>query len=157
MSRKKYLYGALGLGALTLVALPIFAGGKYFGHGHKHGHGEHMMMSDKMIDRLSHRLDLQDAQRDSLYAAADEVRPQVREFRRQLLESRNALRDLNPNAEDYHEQVAALADKHGAMAREATTLVAGMKSTLAEVLDDAQMTKLMGMLERKRGRHKWHD
>ncbi len=164
--RKKFIYGALGVGTLALVALPIFAGGGACGErgGHdfgRHGFGGHGagMLSDRMIAKLSRKLDLEDSQREALFAAADEARPTFRQMREQLRESRRAMHTLDPKADDYDAKVAELADQHSALAGRMTMAMAGVKSTLSEVLSEAQMQKLMAMRKHRHGgrHHDYHE
>ncbi|MGR3984682.1 MAG: Spy/CpxP family protein refolding chaperone [Gammaproteobacteria bacterium] len=152
MSKKKWLFAALGAGALSMAALPLFAGGKCARDGWgKRGHG---VMSERMVDKISKRLKLDDSQRTALSTAAGEARPAMRAARKQLRESRRALREYDPKASDYDAKVARLAKTHGELAVQMTMLTAGMKSTLAEVLNDEQEQKLQEIIQR---RHRHHD
>ncbi|MGR3913109.1 MAG: Spy/CpxP family protein refolding chaperone [Gammaproteobacteria bacterium] len=151
MSKKKWWFAALGAGALGAVALPLFAGGQCERGGWgKHGHG---MMSERMIDKMSKRLKLDKNQRTTLYAAVDEARPALRAAREQLRESRRALHEFDPKAADYDGKVARLAKTHGELAVRMTMLAAGMKSTLVDVLNDAQEKKLKEYMARRHHRH----
>lgn len=171
---KKFIYGALGLSALAaVIAVPIYAGGGHGngwhddhddhgeyhdGHGdyhddhdrHGYGHGRHgygvHLLSDRKIDKLSRRLNLDAAQQDALFSAADEARAMEREVRQQLRESRRILSDLDANAADYADQVAEMAKQNGDLASRMTTALAEMKSKLAAVLTEAQMDELMERL-----------
>ena len=160
LNKKKAIYGALGFGALIAVALPIFAGAGG-GCGEKgHGFGKlygMSMMNDRMITKLSRKLDLETSQRDALFAAADEARPLVREMREQMHQSRRAMREYDPKAADYREKVADLAKKHSELAHKMTLMVADLKTTLVEVLTEQQMQKLKEVYKNKRqNRHKKH-
>ena len=156
--KKQIIYAVLGVGALTAVAVPIFAGGGHCSERGGHGLGGHdiHIMSDRMIGKLSRKLDLDDAQRKALYAAADDARPTLREMREQLRASRRALGDLDPKSTGYDAQVMSLAKKHGALASDMTLMVAGMKRAMADVLNAEQMEKLMNML-RHRDQHRHRD
>ena len=155
MSKKKIIYGVLGVGALTAIALPIFAGGGYCAgrEGHAFGGGHDMkMMSDRMITKLSRKLKLEESQRDALFAAADEVRPEFRSMREQMYQSRREMHDLEPKADNYDQKVAELAKKHAELASKMTVVVAEIKSTLADVLTEEQMAQLKEMREHRRHR-----
>ncbi|MDA7972006.1 MAG: periplasmic heavy metal sensor [Gammaproteobacteria bacterium] len=148
--KKKWLFAALGavaLAAAAIPALPLHAGAFGWGGHRDHNHGI-AMLSDRAIERFSKRLKLNDEQRAALFAAADEVRPKMRAARDQLRAARRALREFDPNAPDYDGKVAALAKTNGEMAAEVTTLIAGMKATLFEVLNDEQERRLARMVAR---------
>ena len=149
--KNKWLFAALGAGALAAAAIsapPLHAGAFGWG-GHRHdGNDGIRMLSDRSIERFSRRLKLSDEQRTALFAAADEVRPKMRDARDQLRAARRALREFDPNAPDYDGKVAALAKTNGEMAAEVTTLIAEMKATLFEVLNDEQERRLARMMAR---------
>ncbi|MGI9311767.1 MAG: Spy/CpxP family protein refolding chaperone [bacterium] len=154
MSKKKYLYAALA-GAIVIAGALAACNVRHDYHhdGDRIGHAHHgLMLGERMIKRLSRKLELDDAQRDALRTVAEDARPSLMRMRDQLRESRRAMLDLDPNAADYDDRVAELASQHGALASEMTRKAAEIKATLAEVLTAKQMERLTKMLSRDRHR-----
>ncbi len=142
---------SLGLAiAAAVVAAPVIAGDDGHHRG-RHGFGgpDVHMLSERMIGKLSRKLDLDDAQREALFAAADATRPAARDMRRQFREFHAAMHDLDPKAPDYAAAAAELAKQHGTMASAMTLLVADLKAIMAEVLSTAQMEKFQAMWQRR--------
>lgn len=156
MTIKKLTCGALiGVGILVvllLVACAYYAGKGHFGTGHHRYGSRHdsAMMSEGSLHKLSRKLDLDDAQRATLFSAGDDVRLAFKEMHQQMHESRKAMRALDPRAAGYDAEIAELATKQGRIVSQKIVMFAAMKSQFADILNEQQMQKLMKILERRR-------
>lgn len=160
--KQKFLFAALGAAALAAAALPFTAGAdhrNWFGRGGGDGGRGGFFLSDRMVDKLSKRLELSKAQRDAVYAAADEARPALRAARDQWRESRRAMRELTPGESGYDAKAAELAKANAKHAEQATLHIAKFKAGVFAALNAEQTAQLQKMLDRrgkgyKRGHHK---
>ncbi len=153
---KKVIYGVVGVSVLTAAALPIFAGnghGDGHGHGHSHGHSHgHGMESGYGSGSVNNRSgsnifqnvydQLNETQRNVLLGAANESRQTWLVMDKQMLQYRKDMMELNPKAKDYDAKVARLVEKEAELSRQMTLMRASMKSTMADVLTDAQMREI---------------
>ncbi len=156
MRKKTCIYGAIGIGALVIIAGALFAVfncWKYYDtDGHRYG-GKHpsYMMSEKRLNQLSRKLELDDAQRAALFTTAEPVRPAMQGMHEQMRAARRALFELDPKAEGYDAKVAELAEQHSELARHMTILIGQTKAKLGETFSEAQMQKFMRILKRRHG------
>jgi Spy/CpxP family protein refolding chaperone len=113
----------------------------------------HGAMSEHMVGRMVERLDLSDEQRDRLFAAIDAARPQMRSLGFDLMDNHRALRDLQPGAEGYQEQVAELARRQGELMERMIVARAGLKEQLRGVLTPEQAARFDEMHQDLHDRH----
>ncbi len=133
--------GAVGAG----VAYAFPTGGPHGcrgGHamsfeGHR-GYGD----SDRMIERMASSLDLSKEQRDAMYAIADKARPQTRELRDRLIETRKQLRALMAQGTPKESEVRKLADAQGKDIADMIVLRTKVRMEINGVLTDAQRQQL---------------
>ncbi len=144
--RKKVIYGVvgvvgvIGVGIFVAIGLSIFAMGN---HRHDHGPG---LMTDRMLDKMAEALHLDETQKNTLLSAAEKSKQEWDAVQKQMHESRKAMHYLDPKAYDYDVKVAGLAKTNADLAIKMTMMRASMKSTMADVLTDAQMQEVKKIL-----------
>ncbi len=129
------------------------------GHGHgmrsEHGHGHGMrsehgrgIRNDGMPSKIFQNLGLDEAQRNAFIDAANESKREWTAVSEQIRESRKIMQDMDPKADDYDVKVVELAKRHAELASQMTILMAGMKSTMADLLTDAQWQEIIKLEKR---------
>ena len=153
--------GTIGLAALTA---PLFAdegrscGKRHHGQGHYSmmgGHGPMSKNPEKMIKMMSHKLDLSDEQREQAFTKLDEVRPQIRQARRDIRQGMKRLHELDSSAENFTQTLNNLANEQGKLVADMIKLRTTMHFEIEQILTEEQKTKL-NELKQKRGKHN-HD
>ena len=165
MNKERLKYGAFGALILALAMVAVYAmhfgwhhwlgghsGGKHGQHyderhdGRHGGQGYHhgkYLFSERVMKKLSKRLDLSDQQRESLRGIAAEFHPLVQRLREQMRETRKALRELNPQTDNYRTQIADLAKRQAELATVLTVAIGDAKAKFADTLNEEQMAKFM--------------
>ena len=134
--------------ATTLLCV-LAAGGLVVSAASAHGR----MGGDRQLERMAERLDLDDAQLESVRAIVDAHRAEQRALRDQLREGREQIRRLGAEGDFNEEEVEALAEVQGDIMAELIVLKASMHSRIAAVLTDEQREAFAEMGERgRRGR-----
>lgn len=103
--------------------------------------------------RLADRLDLTEEQRQSMKAIGEKYRPELRDLRHQLTDTRAALAKTDVTDARLHElaEVQCKASTRMIIARR------NMRAEMDKVLTDAQRQKLKSMFEHGGHHRSWHD
>jgi len=138
---------------LVLVSSAVLATGAYAafdgdkGRGDRHfgGPGFGMPQPGMITGRMAERLDLDDAQRESVENVMSAAKPELKALREKLRANHDALKSLS--ADDP--EVQNIAISNGALATEATLLFARVRTEIDAVLTDEQRAKLAEFKDRK--------
>jgi len=131
--RKTLIIGMTAL-SLTLGGLGVAVAGGKMGHDGP--------MDGRMIDRLAHKLDLTDAQMDQVDEMMAGEFKDMRQQMRTMKDLRQDLRQLDPNAADYQQQVDTLAAQIAANTEQMVKMRAEQKQAFNEILTPDQRTEL---------------
>ena len=151
---KKTLSAAILTSAALIIAIPVVShaagykgdcdrGGKMFqGKGKYKGERMGGAMSERMLGRMSDKLDLTEEQQEQIKGIM-ETSQETREAARETMqENRQALRDLDPAAADYDAKVAEYAEVLASMKKEAILERADIRKQIDAVLTEEQQEKL---------------
>lgn len=144
----------LATGAATVNAI---AGGSG-PCGHRPAHmgfgmgGEARHSPERMLDRISHRLDLSEQQEADIRASFGKDAEQMKQLRRQMADNRAAVFGLDPRNPAFIAQHGELAAKQATLMQEMMQLRASRKAEIASVLTDDQYARWQEMRE-KSGKH----
>ena len=155
------LAGSIGLIALTA---PLFAdGGKNcqqrYGQSHYGLMGHHGPMSknpEKMIEKMSRKLDLTDEQRDQAFAKLDEFTPQIREARQAIRDGMKRLHEMDSEADNFESNLENIANQQGKLVADMIKLRTAMHLEFEQLLNDDQKAKFEEM-KQKRGKYRHGD
>ena len=149
--RKQLIIGitAALIGAGTLTAGIASAKGGWDRCGSDEGHhskyermeGKHQMRMSSMADKLG----LSDAQKDQMQALMKNKREQMKGQRGGMKGMHNAFQDLDVNASDYDQQVAALVTEAQQKTAEMIQMRAQQKKAMFEILTQEQQEKYLEM------------
>jgi Spy/CpxP family protein refolding chaperone len=156
--------------SIAMLSLPaIFLAGTFGSlqvqaqdNDHKKGHryeqgnkGEH---SERMLKRLSKKLDLTEQQQTDLKALFDNKKEasEGKHASRQALH--DAVRNLDPSAADYASKLAQVKQQAGLAAQNKIDNMMEMRQSLQSILTPEQFTKMQAFKEKrsehgKRGKH----
>ena len=153
---------ASSIGLITHTA-PLFADSedscqqRGYGKGHftmmgQHGPGN--KNPEKMIEKISRKLDLSDEQREQAYAKLNEITPRIKEKRQAIHEGMKRLHEIDPDADDFESSLQTIANEQGQLVADMILLQASMHIELEQLLTDEQKAQFDKM-KQKRGKH-WH-
>ena len=136
---KSYQFAPLAL--LSLLALSLVAeahpGGMKRGFG-----GPGAGFPDKMLERMSEHLDLDETQRQSVENILEASKPEFEALRDRFTANREALQALDPADASYSVNLEAAAAENGRLATEATLLRSRVRTEINAVLTEEQREKL---------------
>lgn len=112
------------------------------------GPGFGMPEPGKMIERMADRLDLDEAQHESLTNIVSAAKPQIDALREKARANRKALRALDAT----DPEVQTIAISNGELATEGTLLFTQIRSDINAVLTDEQRAKLAEAKENRKER-----
>lgn len=107
-----------------------------------------------MLEHMADHLDLDEAQRDSIQAIMESVRPEAKALREQARSNRQALHDADRSSPDYENVVNEVAVSNGNLATQATLLFAQVSGEVRDILTEEQLEKLERARERMQSRGK---
>lgn len=168
--KKKTLIAVVLTGTLAaggLLSLNAYADGKGFcdreGRQQHMGfdgghHGDRGHMGGPMggfalhkMERIAERLELSDAQRDTIFAAIDTARPTLRDAMRGMRDGRQTLMELDPASADYQSRSAELAASAGQNLSKMVSTLADVKAKVFAELNDEQRAELETLMAQRRG------
>jgi len=118
--------------------------------------GEYSMFKegrqDRMLERMTEKLDLTDDQQLSVRAIMDEFQPRKQALRDTMKENRQALREAQHSDSPDLNTIRNLAEQKGQYVTEKTLLRAEVKTRMDAVLTAEQRTKMQEMHEKRRSR-----
>ncbi len=120
-------------------------GGHEMGKGHGHG-----MDTEARIERMADTLDLTPEQRSQMRGIVDKSRPQTREVRDRLHDSRKQLRALMRQDKASEGEIRRLADMQGKAMADMIVLRAKVQADISSLLTPEQRQKL----QQRFGRHR---
>jgi Spy/CpxP family protein refolding chaperone len=126
--------------------------------GHRSAHMGHDMggamrhSPERMLGRISDRLDLSDQQEADIRASFGKDAEQMKDLRRQMADNRAALLGLDPRNPAFTAQHGELAAKQAALMQQMMQLRASRKAEIATVLTKDQYARWQEMRE-KFGKH----
>ena len=140
------LASSIGVAGLTA---PLFAdSGKSCQR--QQGKGHYSLMSqpglmnknpEKMIEMMSHKLDLSEEQRDQAFATLEEYSPQFLEKRQAIHEGMTRLHEIDTEAENYESSLQTIASEQGKLLADMIVLRTNMRIELEQLLTDEQKAK----------------
>ena len=148
--------GSIGVAALTA---PLFAdGGKHCDKRQGHysmmgGHGHMGKNPERMIEKMSRKLDLTDEQRDQAFAKLDEFRPQMRQARQALSDGMKRLHEIDADADNFNSNLDEIAEEQGKLVADMIKLRTTMQLEFEQLLNDEQKAELEQMKEKRSKRH----
>jgi Spy/CpxP family protein refolding chaperone len=107
---------------------------------------------ERMLGRISDRLDLSDQQEADIRASFGKDAEQMKDLRRQMADNRAALLGLDPRNPAFTAQHGELAAKQAALMQQMMQLRASRKAEIATVLTKDQYARWQEMRE-KFGKH----
>ncbi len=132
--------GLLAFVTVAMLSTIAYAGGNDGRPGPgRHGGGPGFGMPDPgmMIGRMAERLDLDDAQRESVKNIMEAAKPELKALREQFRANQEALQALDAG----DPEVQNIATSNGQLATEATLLVSRIRGEFHAVLTDEQLAK----------------
>lgn len=114
----------------------------------RHGGGPGFGMPDPgmMIGRMAERLDLDDAQRESVKNIMEAAKPELKALREQFRANQEALQALDAG----DPEIQNIAISNGELATEATLLFSRIRGEFHAVLTEEQLAKAAEMKEERR-------
>ena len=150
--------GTIGVTALTA---PLWADGgkncesRHHGKGHfsmMGGHGKMNKNPERMIEKMSRKLDLSDEQREQALAKLDELKPQLKEAQTAMRDGMKRLHDMDSNTANFTSNLDEIANEQGKLVADMIKLRTTMFVEFEEILTEEQKVKL-NEFRKKRGRH----
>lgn len=132
------------LGTSLILAMGVVAAQD---RGKDHRHGE------RMLERMSQRLDLDDAQRAEIQTIMEQSRPAMREHYHDMRHNRRELHRLMRDTDADIEVIRELAERQGGYTTELIMERAETTRAIRAVLTEEQQAKADRMMER-RGKHR---
>ena len=151
--------GSIGVAALTA---PLFADGgkncdkRHHGKGHYSmmgGHGHMGKNPEKMIEKMSRKLDLTEEQRDQALAKLDEFKPQMSQAHQALRDGMKRIHEIDADADNFPSNLDALADEQGKLVADMIKLRTTMHVEFEQLLNEEQKAELKEMREKRAKRH----
>jgi Spy/CpxP family protein refolding chaperone len=115
-----------------------------YGEGMGHSEGRH-----DPLQRLMHQVDLTDAQQSEIKAIIETSRTDTENVRKQLLDSRKAMRNLVTGSDYNIEKVRELADQQATLRAELTVARIDTMHRTLQVLTDEQQAKVAKLREQR--------
>ena len=143
--------GLLAFVTVAMLSTIAFAGGKDGRPGpdrHFGGPGFGMPDPGMIIGRMAERLDLDDAQRESVKNIMDAAKPELKVLREQLRANHEALQALDAG----DPEVQNIAISNGQLATEGTLLFSRIRGEIHAVLTDEQLAKAAELKEQRKER-----
>ena len=147
--RKRIILG-LGIVALAVVAATFQARAQGNGWGRCGGLGGPSV--ERIVERVSDRLDLNDAQKAQVNSIIAAERPRVEALFAQLGEGHRQMRAATANGQFNEEQVQQLAAQQAQTLTELFVAKERVKANVYQVLTPEQRTKADQMLDRMESR-----
>ncbi len=119
--------------------------------------GDRMFNSDRMVERATKHLDLNDEQQAEVKAVLDSLVPVMRDARDSRRAAREKLLELDPSSADYDTELGVLADAAADSARAMVTQLGIARQDLNAVLTEEQRAEFEDWLSKSRrwgGKHK---
>jgi protein CpxP len=117
--------------------------------GMQHGFGD----PARLAEHLTRRLDLDDAQAQSLRNIIEAAQPEMTDLRDRSRQNQEAIRSLDPTAPEYDASLSNLARENGELATAATLLHGRLRAEINAVLTPEQQQKLADDADH---RESWH-
>ena len=143
--------GLLAFVTVAMLSTIAFAGGKDGRPGPDRnfgGPGFGMPDPGMIIGRMAERLDLDDAQRESVKNIMDAAKPELKVLREQLRANHEALQALDAG----DPEVQNIAISNGQLATEGTLLFSRIRGEIHAVLTDEQLAKAAELKEQRKER-----
>lgn len=142
----------IALAGVLAVSASLFSGASLADHRVAGMHGMGMPgISEKMIRKMVHKLDLSEEQRSEVWAIYDEARPQIRQQREQLHEQQEALREAVADGANSR-VISELADDVGDSIGDLIVLKANTHRDIHNVLTKEQREKAAELREKRQKR-----
>lgn len=150
--------GSIGIAALT-APLIAHSGKSCEQRQHRsghfsmmNGHGPMNKNPEKMIEMMSHKLDLSDEQRDQAFTKLDDFRPQMQQAHQAISDGMKRIHEIDSGSDDFRSNLNELADQQGKLVAQAIKLHTTMHVEFEELLTAEQKLKLKEM-QQKHGNH----
>jgi Spy/CpxP family protein refolding chaperone len=121
------------------------------GHEMGKGHGRHGMDPEARIERMADALDLTQEQRSQMRGIVDKSRPQTREVRDRLRDSRKQLHALMQQDQAPEGEIRRLADSQGKAMADMIVLHTRVQADIRSLLTPEQRQKMQQRFGRQHG------
>ncbi len=135
--------------AAALLAIGTFANagegdrGRHHGKpGDHHRQMAHMRNPERMVERMSEHLGLDETQTQELHNVVLAAKPQMDSLRERGRANRTALKEIDTDAPDYEQTIQALAAERGELATEMTLLRSQIRNDIHAKLTPEQIQQL---------------
>jgi protein CpxP len=139
----------------AVLLVPSFAGrGQHGVDGmwrHARGGGGFGLGFEHKVERLVHKLDLSQAQREQVFAVLDETRPARREIRWAFADQRRAFMQLQPTDADYQDRLTEIAGDMGKLTNRMVVLLGETRAKVAALLTEEQRQQLQNLRQERWG------
>lgn len=124
------------------------------GHGDRHQQqrGRYTPDPERLVERMTRRLDLDAVQQQNIGNHLTAVQPEFEALSERAQGNREALRALDTASADYAAQLDSLAVERGQIATERTMLLGRLRAQVANELTDEQRAEAEALFEQRRGR-----
>lgn len=147
---------ALALLSVLAVSAATLAGHHRSEEGMHDKHPMRHMGGERMIERMTEKLDLTAQQQEQVRAIHDEYGPQMRALHKKLWESRQTLHDAVKNGASDAD-IEQMATAQGELHSELIVLHAKLQRRIRNVLTEEQRVKAEAMREDMKERHQhWY-
>ncbi|NRB41709.1 MAG: Spy/CpxP family protein refolding chaperone [Pseudomonadales bacterium] len=135
---------------MFFLASFAYAGGHQDDHqkGHKNGcqQGHHAKLSDKRIEKMQKKLDLNEQQVSELKVIAKQYPADKKHSRKQAFKG---FQQLDPNGKNYQQKLTAFADQRAAEVKAKILRHGNMRADIYKVLTSDQQQKMQQWMKKK--------
>lgn len=151
--KRKLLTAVVGVTALTIATVAVYAAGKGDdkpgrGPGPEMGMFHPGMMGPQLLHRLGDELELTDEQRQTIKGLLESARPNMQAMREQARESAELLRKTQPDDPNYTNVVAQASQQAAELAGRLVTDGSQLRSQIWTVLTPEQRTELQTLQDK---------
>lgn len=128
---------------LSMLVVSALASGAFAAPGgHFGGPDGDFPSPAKMLERMTHHLNLDETQRQNLQNILDAAQPEINALRERARSNREAMRTLDADDPDRSALINNIAIENGQLATEGTLLHDRVRNDIAAVLTDEQREEL---------------
>lgn len=153
MKRRIFLNTLLA-GTIGLASISSIAYADHRGFGGKHFAGDSVEFVKKRLDRLTTKLELSEDQKVQMQVVLESQISIMKPLREQKRALRESLRNLDPTANTYDEELARLAFEKSELTRQMVLARGQKRKNMAAILTPEQQAKMKQLREKRRGHGK---
>lgn len=148
----KRLFLTSVLASTLMVGTAAYAspeGGRHFGG--KYDGKPSAEMIQKRLDRMAEKLGLSDVQKQQVKVLRDNKRNNMESLREQGKTLHEQMAQLDPNASDYDQKLAEIANTRAELVRSRTIAKGETRKQMAQILTPEQQAKMKEMRKNRKG------